>query len=149
MPPAIKPTHRAVQTYYQTLQSYAELNKTHETATRTAFLRLLEDTARLHDWNVITEDSIRVEGHTIRPDATLYKNAMPRGYWEAKDTADDLDAEIRKKRNKGYPLTNIIFEDTRQAVLYQNKQEVYRATDLSEPIQLTKAAKRFLLLTKR
>lgn len=49
-----------------------------------------------------------------------------RGYWEAKDTADDLDAEILKKRKKGYPLANTIFEDTSQAVLYQNKVEVER-----------------------
>ena len=29
---------------------------------------------------------------------------LPRGYWEAKDTQDDLETEIRKKKAKGYPL---------------------------------------------
>jgi hypothetical protein len=31
-----------------------------------------------------------------------------------------------KKRKRGYPLANTIFEDTRRAVLYQNKVEVER-----------------------
>ena len=35
---------------------------------------------------------------------------LVRGYWEAKDTADKLDAEIEKKRKAGYPLNNFIFE---------------------------------------
>src|SRR5260221_13822729 len=135
-PITIKPNHKAIQHYYETLQSYADLNQTHETGVRTAFIRLLEDTARTHEWNLITEDSQKVAGHVIRPDATLYKNAVPRGYYEAKDTKDDLDSEIRKKTAKGYPLTNIIFEDTRQAVLYQGRREAYRATDLKDPEQL-------------
>jgi len=57
------------------------------------------------------------------------------GFWEAKDTDDHLDAEIQKKIDKGYPLTNTIFEDTRQAVLYQGGQERYRF-DLSDQKQL-------------
>ena len=51
---------------------------------------------------------------------------MPFGYWEAKDEDDDLDEEIEKKFRKGYPQDNIIFEDSRDAVLIQNKQEVMR-----------------------
>ena len=47
---------------------------------------------------------------------------LQRGYWEAKDTDDDLREEINKKRAKGYPFTNTIFEDTRRAVLFQNNQ---------------------------
>jgi hypothetical protein len=43
---------------------------------------------------------------------------------EAKDTRDDLDAEIARKLAKGYPQDNIIFEDSRIAVLIQNRQEV-------------------------
>src|SRR5690606_26620561 len=46
-------------------------------------------------------------------------NTLPCGYWEAKDSADDLNAEIQKKLARGYPPTNTIFEDGRRAVLYQ------------------------------
>ncbi|MDZ4182718.1 MAG: type ISP restriction/modification enzyme, partial [Candidatus Cloacimonadaceae bacterium] len=42
------------------------------------------------------------------------------GYWESKDEYDDLELEIRKKFEKGYPDDNIIFEDSTRAVLYQN-----------------------------
>ncbi len=133
--PAIKPGHRAIQAYYDAMQAYADLNVEHETGVRTAFIRLLEDTGKTHDWTVITEQGKKVDGRVIRPDATLYKNAMPRGYYEAKDTADDLDAEIRKKVARGYPLTNIIFQDPTQAVLYQRKQPVLRI-DPRDPVAL-------------
>jgi hypothetical protein len=43
----------------------------------------------------------------IYPDGTLEDDFhLPRGHWEAKDTADDLDAEIKNKIAKGYPLAN-------------------------------------------
>jgi hypothetical protein len=55
---------------------------------------------------------------TVIPDATLCdEHHLHRDYWEAKDTDDKLDIEIKKKIAKGYPLTNTIFEDARQAVL--------------------------------
>src|SRR5258706_12195582 len=67
-PITIKPNHKAIQHYYETLQSYADLNQTHETGVRTAFIRLLEDTARLQSWTLVTEVGQKVEGRTIRPD---------------------------------------------------------------------------------
>ena len=35
-----------------------------------------------------------------------------------------LDAEVEKKRKAGYPLNNIIFEDTQTAILYQHGQRI-------------------------
>jgi hypothetical protein len=35
----------------------------------------------------------------------------------------DLDAEITQKLTKGYPQDNIIFEDSREAILIQNRGE--------------------------
>ncbi len=63
---------------------------------------------------------------------------MPLGYWEAKDEDDDLDAEIEKKLRKGYPQDNIIFEDSREAVLIQNRRRVLRCkvTDEKELLRL-------------
>ena len=40
---------------------------------------------------------------------------MTSGYWEAKDSHDDLDAEIQAKFNRGYPKDNIVFEDSETA----------------------------------
>ncbi len=57
----------------------------------------------------------------IKPDGTVKDVLrMTRGYWEAKDTHDDLDSEIQKKLDRGYPRNNIVFEDSMQAVLIQN-----------------------------
>ena len=52
------------------------------------------------------------------------------GLWESKDEKDDLDDEIDAKLKKGYPFTNIFFEDSRQAVLFQKGQEVSRVSML-------------------
>ena len=44
------------------------------------------------------------------------------GYWESKDTKDDINAEIEDKFKKGYPKNNILFEDTQRAILFQDNQ---------------------------
>jgi predicted helicase len=58
--------------------------------------------------------------------ALVHDLRVPFGYWEAKDADDDLDAEIVKKFRRGYPNTNIIFEDSTKAVLFQHGVEVMR-----------------------
>ncbi len=64
---------------------------------------------------------------TVRPDGALVDEFMrPFAFWEAKDSADNLFAEIDKKKAAGYPLKNIIFEDTVTAVLYQDGYEARR-----------------------
>jgi len=132
----IKPTHKAIRVYYEILASYEQQGIVHESALRSAFQNLLANTAKAHKWTVVPELADKVSGKTIRPDGTVRDPFnIPRGYWEAKDTGDDLDAEIQKKIAKGYPLTNTIFEDTQQGVLYQDGHEVFRA-DLSDPKQL-------------
>jgi hypothetical protein len=93
---------------------------------------------------LIPELSMKVNGKTIRPDGTLQDDIcqLHRGYWEAKDREDDLNLEIRKKRDNGYPLFNTIFEDTREGVLYQNDEESYRA-DLRKPSDLADLLNQF------
>ncbi len=55
---------------------------------------------------------------------------------------DDLNTEIRKKINVGYPISNTLFEDTRRAVLYQNNKPVFEA-DLTSPKELTNVLDQF------
>ncbi len=136
----IKPTHKSLAEYHATLAQLAEQNASTEGNLRRAFSHLLATTAKLHDWTLVEEDTrapSTAPGAAIRTDGTLYdRNRLPRGYWEAKDASDDLTAEIRKKKARGYSLVNTIFEDTRTAVLFQNNQEVQRA-DLANPEQLS------------
>lgn len=64
----------------------------------------------------------------IRPDgAILHDVRVPLWYWEAKDTNDNLGAEIKAKLVAGYPQDNIIFEDSRVAVLWQDRNEIIRS----------------------
>jgi len=132
----IKPTDKAIKAYYATLQAYSDQQVIHEGAVETAFQHLLTDTARAHGWMLVPKLPVKRGGKTIIPDGTI-RDAynLHRGYWEAKDTSDDLSAEIQKKTAKGYLLTNSIFEDTRRAVLFQNGQ-VRLDADLHDPQQL-------------
>ena len=74
-----------------------------------AFKDLLKAWAK-HDGLVFISQYEFLSPHKnrIRPDGTiLHDLRVPFGYWEAKDTSDDLDDEIRKKLAKGYPQDNI------------------------------------------
>ena len=80
----------------------------------------------------------------VVPDGTVKDTLrMARGYWEAKDPHDDLDSEITRKFDRGYPRDNIIFEDSRTAVLIQDREESMRA-DMSRPDDLHRLIRRFL-----
>lgn len=106
-----------------------------EDSVRKAFARLLDDVARPHDLRLIEElEVVTAKGAKVYPDGTL-KDALrlTHGYWEAKDEHDDLDEEIHKKRAKGYPSDNILFEDSRIAVLIQNGHEVQRVSLGGDP----------------
>lgn len=107
-----------------------------------AFKDLLKAWSRQGNLHFINQYEFQsVQKNRIRPDGTiLHDLRVPLGYWEAKDTNDDLDAEITKKLSKGYPQDNIIFEDSRIAVLIQNRQEVMRCqmTDTNALLKLLK-----------
>ena len=86
----------------QYLNQFSSLNKVsgsqRESVLREAFKDLLKAWGRQHDLTFIpeyaldtlTKDKRYVDG------ALLYSLRAPFGYWEAKDTKDDLDAEIEK-----------------------------------------------------
>ncbi len=68
-----------------------------------------------HEYITSTKERRYIDG------ALLQSLRVPFGYWEAKDTKDDLDQEIAKKFKRGYPQTNIIFEDSTKAVLLHDQ----------------------------
>jgi len=111
---------------YEKIVSYGGTKN--ETAIRSAFFNLLNDYARRRGLVMVAEIPIKTPGGKIvTPDGTL-KDSLRQdwGYWESKDETDDLDEEIEKKFAKGYPKDNILFEDSRIAVLIQNGEEVTR-----------------------
>ncbi len=97
-----------------------------------AFKDLLKACARDHNLIFLNQYELpRQDGaRRIVDGALVYDVRLAFGYWEAKDEEDDLDAEIAAKFRRGYPRDNIIFEDSRSAVLIQNANEVMRCAVL-------------------
>ena len=113
-----------------------------ELSIRPAFQNCLAAYCRDHREKLALVPELQARGGV--PDGTVKDTLrMARGYWEAKDSADDLDAEIQRKFARGYPKDNILFEDSRRAVLIQNGEEAMSA-DMSRAADLHRLIRRFL-----
>ncbi len=107
-----------------------------ESTVRDAFQSLLKSWGKSSDLTFIPEHKMTGSGGNIWLDgALLYDIRVPFGYWEAKDSKDDLEEEIRNKEAKGYPKTNIIYEDTRRAILIQDGRRAAEA-DMADTDEL-------------
>ena len=141
--PAMSASHsktldRAIKDYHAKIAEYDAAKIEHELGRRAAFQGLLENTAKpMAGWQVISEKPVVIhKGKSIRPDGLLRDEyGLRRGFWEAKDKADDLEKEIRAKLAAGYPTENIIFEDTHTAILFQDGKRL-PAFDLKNPIDV-------------
>ncbi len=118
-----------IQQYLNQLEMLRKVSgTTRESVVREAFKDLLKGWARSHDLTFVPEHEIAAPTKERRyvDGALMHTLRVPFGYWEAKDTEDDLDAAIEKKFRAGYPKTNIVFENSRQAVLIQHGEEIIR-----------------------
>ena len=132
--------------YYRTLKDLRGLWVTNEEGLRPAFQGLLTTYGREMGWTLVLEQALP---NGCEPDGTLRDTFnLSRGYWEAKDTKDDLETEMRKKIAKGYPTINIIFEDTQRAVLWQNGKRVLDVADLSQTRKLADLLEMFFNYTE-
>ncbi len=133
----------AIADYYDKLSSIRK-HATHEQAIRQAFADLLSEVSKKLTWTLILEPTL---DNRARPDGVLFDSLrIPRGYWEAKDTDDNLDVEITKKIERGYPTFNLIFENSERGVLYQYGKVVLDV-DLRSPSDLAKLLSRFFSYT--
>lgn len=127
-------TLQTIQQYYTKVEKLIQYGGSkNETAIRSAFQNLIGQYCADKNLQLIPELEYKTKyGTTVAPDGTL-KDALRQdwGYWESKDTFDSLEEEIQKKIEKGYPTTNILFEDSQTAVLFQNGTEVSR-TDFKD-----------------
>ena len=137
-------TYPHIERYRAELQELIEYGgSVNESSIRRAFAGCLESYCRDHRENLKLVDELSYRSR-VYPDGTVKDSLrMARGYWEAKDTHDDLDAEIQNKFNRGYPRDNIIFEDSETAVLVQNGDVAQRA-DMRKPGELHRLIRLFL-----
>ena len=133
----LKPTHKPIKAYYDSLRSFKSIGVSHETAVRSAFQTLLEHCGKRFGWILVPEHSIAVRRNKrIVVDGALIDSfQLPHGYWEAKDIHDDLTSEVLRKFESGYPRDNILFQTPHRAILWQNNQQRLDA-DLTDPTQL-------------
>ena len=133
-----------IRRYYESLQQLVAVSGSdNERVIRPAFQNCLAEYCAAHREKLTLVPELRTPAGVI-PDGTV-KDAlrMARGYWEAKDSHDDLDAEIERKFNIGYPRENILFEDSRNAALIQGGEQAMRV-DMTRPGELHRLIQRFL-----
>ena len=136
----LKPTHKPIRDYYATLQQYDQHNATHEGAVSNPFAFLLDTCAKQLNATLIPQYGMHTaKGNRIVIDGVVFDEyGLPFAYWEAKDIDDDLLKAVADKRDAGYPLDNILFQNPQRAILYQNGQ-VALDVDITEPARLIAA----------
>jgi predicted helicase len=109
---SLKPTHKAVTAYYDSLATFAKLGVKHEGAVRSAFQELLESCARQFDWKLVPEYALKRKGQAAaKADGALLD---PYGLWEAKERRENITP-------KALTLFQIFYDDdgiTREAIFH-------------------------------
>ena len=138
------PSYPHIEEYRAKLQELIEFGGSdNEENIRPAFQNCLDSYCRDHRERLVLIPELKTSPSN-KPDGTVKDSLrMARGYWEAKDSHDHLDAEIQAKFNRGYPRDNIIFEDSQTAVLVQNGGEAMRV-DMSRDGELHRLIRVFL-----
>ena len=123
----LKATHKVIREYFAELTKLGQLDLVHEGAVAPAFANILRAGAQPFGWTLAEQYTRKLaDGRSIRIDGALLDDFnLAHGYWEAKDSADDLDVEIRKKLAVGYPQDNILFQAPQRMVVIQQGQRVW------------------------
>ena len=139
-------SHQLINQYYTKREKLIQFGGSkNELSIRDAFKDLLNHYAEKKNLMLVPEIAVQgTKGAKVKPDGTL-KNALrlDYGYWESKDEKDTIDDEINVKLKKGYPQTNILFEDGSTAVLIQHGDVVERV-DMFDREKLDKILNQFI-----
>jgi predicted helicase len=140
----IKPNHKPIKEYYEELASFEKHGHSNEMTVRNAFQDLLQTYTKKIGWQFIEEYTIkRKDRKNASVDGALLDQfSLPRGFWEAKDSKDDLPTEITKKFADGYPQTNILFWQPGRAILFQDGRQILDE-DISNPKTLVEVLSAF------
>ncbi len=140
----IKPTHKPIKNYYTELERYAQHGAENEGTVRSAFQNLLQHYCHRSNLTLLCEKThYTPEKRRIIPDGEVVDAfGLPHGYWEAKDTQDDLHVEADKKFAAGYPSKNIVIQSPTHALLYQHGR-LQLDLDITEPRNLIQVLQTF------
>ena len=140
----IKPTHKPIKEYFEELAAFDKHGQFNEMTIRNAFQDLLQTYTKKIGWQFIEEYTIQRKGrrNASIDGAILDQFSLPRGFWEAKDSKDDLATEVRKKFEDGYPQSNILFWQPGRVILFQDARKVLDE-DISTPQKLVEVLKAF------
>jgi predicted helicase len=136
----------AINNYYASLdEAIKYAGSKNETSIKHAFYNLLNEYAIQKELRISQEVSLKTsKGNLIRFDGVVRDSLQNDwGYWESKDEDDDIKEEVKKKFKKGYPNDNIIFEDTKTAILYQSGSKVMQV-NMQDEIALDKILTKFI-----
>ena len=136
----LKPNHKAIRDYYTTLQQYEKHAITHEGAVSSPFDTLLQTCAKQVNATLVPQYTMHTsKGNRIVIDGVILDEyGLPFAYWEAKDMEDNLYKAVLEKRDAGYPLDNIFFQNPQHGLLYQNGEQVFDV-DITDPTRLISA----------
>ncbi|MBZ5566646.1 MAG: N-6 DNA methylase [Acidobacteriia bacterium] len=141
---AIKPADKLIKGYYDVLGGLGQLHFDHEGAVRTAFHDVLAGYGKKLHWTLVDEYPMKGRQGRIAIDGALLDEWKQRhGFWEAKDIHDQLEREIRKKIEQGYPTTNTIFQMPERAILYQKGVPIGLNEDIRDAKNLVELLRNF------
>ncbi len=125
-----------IREYNQKLQDLERNGARTEGQLRKAFSQLLDRTASKHGMLLLEEQTEEAQGKkgNVRYDGMVKREGSiaPHGYWEAKDKQDSLLHEVVRKQKAGCKFFNILFEDTKTFMLYQDEKQVLEGSLLNE-----------------
>jgi predicted helicase len=135
-----------IEDYYNRVEKIKQYSGSRrEMSLRSEFANLLNQYCEQKNLLLVPElDYKTKKGNKVTPDGTV-KDALRLdwGYWESKDEYDDLEEEIDKKLEKGYPDSNVIFEDSITAVLIQ-QGSIAKTAKMANPAQLNELLLQFV-----
>lgn len=140
-------SENAIEKYYNEIKE-AELNgMNNEQNIREYFYELLKNYTNSQNLKIERETKEFVfengQKKNIFLDGRIKKENMVIGWVENKDAKDDLNKEIKNKKEKQYPLLNTIFENSKELVLFQDGKEVIRV-NMSKSEELDKVLIKFV-----
>ena len=140
-------SENAIEKYYNEIKE-AELNGiNNEQNIREYFYELLKNYTNSQNLKIERETKEFVfengQKKNIFLDGRIKKENMVIGWVENKDAKDDLNKEIKNKKEKQYPLLNTIFENSKELVLFQDGKEVIRV-NMSKSEELDKVLIKFV-----